>query len=61
MNNSDREYLEGKFTAIHEKLDTQGKQLACIEERWKMTWKFAGFVGGTIALITTIVVKILWR
>ena len=61
MNNSDREYLEGKFNSIETKLDTHSCQLARIEERWKMVWKAAAIVGGTISLITTILVKQFWR
>ena len=61
MNNSDREYLEAKFEAIHEKLDKHSCQLVRIEERWRMVWKVAAAVGGSISLITTIVVKQFWR
>jgi len=61
MNNADRQYLEGKFWEVNEKLDNHSERLARMEERWKMVGKFAGLVGGTIALITTVVVKIIWR
>jgi hypothetical protein len=61
MNNADREYLEEKFQRIEQKLDTHSCQLARIEERWKVAWKFAGLVGGTVALITSIVMGILGR
>ena len=61
MNNADREWLEEKFCRIEQKLDTHSERLVRIETRYNMVCKFAGIIGGTIALITSIVVKILWR
>ena len=61
MNNADREYLEKKFWEVHEKLNTNIDRLARIETKYSMVCKFAGIIGGTIALITSIVIKILWR
>lgn len=61
MNNADREFLEERFTRIDAKLDRHGEKLAAMEERWKMVCKFAGIIGGMVALITSIVIDIFWR
>jgi len=61
MNNTDREFLEERFTRIDAKLDRHGEKFPAMKERWKMVCKLAGIIGGMVALITSIVIDIFWR
>ena len=61
MNNADRLFLEERFNRIEVSLDEHGKQLARMEERWSIVCKFAGMIGGVVALITSIVIGMVRR
>lgn len=61
MNGKDKEWLQNRFDMLNNKMDRHSERLACLETKWKMAEKFVGIFSATIALITTIVVRIFWR
>lgn len=61
MNGKDKEFFEELFKEFRTEQMQQGKAIARLEEKWSMAWKFFGAVSGSIALITTVVVRIFWR
>ena len=61
MNNGDREYFDEKFEKMDERIKVVHDDVLVLKTRWDMTLKFVGVVSGFIALITSIVVKFIWR
>ena len=61
MNGTDREYFETRFTRLEQKIGNTHDDVLILKTKWDMTAKVAVAVSGFIALITSIVVKTLWR
>jgi len=61
MNSKDREWLEERFNAMDTKLDKHTEAIACLQTKWNMMEKFITIGSSIVALITSIVIRILWR
>ena len=61
MNGKDRDYFEERFDRLESHMSRNSIAIARLQEKWKMMEKFAALISGIIALITTVVLKTLWR
>jgi len=61
MNGDDKKWLRERFDKVELEIRTNTIQIARLQEKWDLSWKFFAFVAGFVAFIINLVARIFWR